>query len=78
MWSEEAFVFGIPYIEPIRILRLYNLGVRQENEKPFQSGYYKYPDRGVVPRWGYHFTGYPDWAVQPDSFYKYPDRGGSA
>jgi hypothetical protein len=40
MWSEEAFVFGIiyndiyhTYIEPIIILRLYNLGVRQAKQK---------------------------------------------
>jgi hypothetical protein len=66
------------YIEPIRNLRLYNLGVRQAKQKPWHSQYHnrdiinipievsKYPDRGVVPRWGYHFTGYPDWAVQSD------------
>jgi hypothetical protein len=34
MRSEEAFVVGIPYIAPIRNLRIYNLGVRLAKQKP--------------------------------------------
>jgi hypothetical protein len=79
-WSEEAFVLGIiylPYIEPIGNLGLYNRGETGQAKALTQSislsGYYKYSDRGVLPR-----LGYPDWAVQPDSYDRYPDRGGSA
>jgi hypothetical protein len=87
MWSDRLFCvrnywftmiylqWYMPYIEPIRNLRL---GARQAKKSTSRSEYYKYyryPDRGVVPRQGYHFTGYPDRAVQPDSYYKYPDRG---
>jgi hypothetical protein len=66
----ELFIYNDTYIEPMRNLRLYKLEVRQAKQTSWHGQYpnrdHKYPDRGVVSRWEYHFTWYPDWAVKPD------------